>query len=83
MYFLLFISEQAIWQNTSIFFQEFKTMSKSTLMKKVIENQNVFRGEVMVGQEVIDGIQRSISYIKDELQNSIENNLLEPRKKGK
>ena len=58
-------------------------MSKSTLTKKVIEDQNSFRSEVMVRQEVNDGIQRSISYIKDELQNSIENNLLEPRKKGK
>ena len=50
-------------------------------MKKVIENKNVFRNKVMVGQEVNDVIQRSISYIKDELQNYIENNLVEPRKK--
>ena len=52
-------------------------------MKKLIEDQNVFKNEVMVGQEVNDGIQRILSYIKDELQNSIENNLLEPIKKGK
>ena len=52
-------------------------------MNKVIEYQNVFRSEVKFRQEVIDGIQRSISYIKDELQNSIENNLLERRKKVK
>ena len=51
-------------------------------MKKVLEDQNVFRNEVMVRQEVNYGIQRSISYIKDELQNSIENNVLEG-KKGK
>ena len=51
-------------------------------MKKVIEDQNVFRNEVMVGYEVNDGIQRSISYIKDELQNYIEKNLLEPIKRG-
>ena len=43
------------------------SLSKSTLTKKVIEDQNVFRSEVMVRQEVNDGIQRSISYIKDEL----------------
>ena len=64
------------------FFQEFKTMSKSTLMKKVIEDQNVFINEVMIRQEDNYGIQRGISYIKDELQKSIENNLLERRKRG-
>ena len=37
----------------------------------------------MVRKEVNDEIQRSISYIKDELQNSIENNVLEGRKKEK
>ena len=57
-------------------------MFKSTLTKKVIEDQNVFRSEVMVRQEVNDGIQIIISYIKDELQNTIENNLLERRKEG-
>ena len=52
-------------------------------MMKVIEYQNVFRSEVMVRYEVNDVIQRSISYIKDELQNYIENNVPEGRKKGK
>ena len=52
-------------------------------MKKVIEYQNLFRSEVMVRQKVNYGIQRIISYIKYELQNYIENNLLERRKKGK
>ena len=33
-------------------------------MKKLIEDQNVFRSEVMVRQEVNDGIQRIVSYIK-------------------
>ena len=58
-------------------------MSKSTLTKKLIEQKNVFRSEVMVRKEVNDEIQRSISYIKYELRNSIENNLSERRKKGK
>ena len=44
-------------------------------MKKVIEDQNLFRSEVVGRQEVNDGIQ-SISYIKDKLQTSIENILL-------
>ena len=57
-------------------------MSKSTTMKKVIEDQIYFRSEVMVRQEVNDGIQRIISYVKYELQNSIKNNALERRKKG-
>ena len=47
-------------------------MSKSTLMKKLMDEQNVFRSEVMVIKEVNDEIQKNISYIKDELQNSIE-----------
>ena len=55
-------------------------MSKSTLTKKVIDEQNVFRSEFMFIKEVNDKIQRRISYIKDELQNSIENNVLEGRK---
>ena len=40
-----------------------------------------FRSGVMVREEVNDEIQRSISYIKDELQNSTENKVLEGRKK--
>ena len=41
-------------------------------MKKVIEYQYVFRIHFKVRQEVNDEIQISISYIKDELQISIE-----------
>ena len=58
-------------------------MSKSTPKKKVIDDQNVLRSEVKVRKEGNDKIQRSISYIKDELQNSIENNVLEERRKEK
>ena len=43
-------------------------------MKKYIKDQNMFGSEVMVRKEVNDGIQRSISYIDDELQDSIANN---------
>ena len=43
-------------------------------MKKVIEDQYVFRSDFNVRQEVNYGIQTSISYIKYEIQNSIENN---------
>ena len=50
-------------------------------MKKVIEYHYVFRSDFKVRQEVNDGIQTSISYIKDEIQNSIENNILGKTKK--
>ena len=52
-------------------------------MNKVIDEENVFRSEVMVRKEVNDKIKVSISYIKDELQNSIKINVLEGRKKEK
>ena len=50
-------------------------------MQKVNDEKKVFRSEIMVRKEVIDVIQRSISYIKDKLQNSIESRLLEPIKR--
>ena len=42
-------------------------------MKKVIEDMNVFRKYFGVRQKVSYEIQTSISFIKDELQTSIEN----------
>ena len=56
-------------------FSIIQTMSKITHTKKVIEDQNVCRSELVVIKDVKNYIQRSISYIKDELQNPIENNL--------
>ena len=41
-------------------------------MKKLIDEKIVFRSEVMGRKYIIDEIQRIISYIKDELQISIE-----------
>ena len=52
-------------------------------MKKVSDEKKVFRSEIMVRKEVNDEIQRSIFYIKDELQITIEKNVLEVRKKEK
>ena len=46
-------------------------------MKKVIEDKNLLISGVKVGQEVNDEKQRIISYIKDELQISIEKIVLE------
>ena len=52
-------------------------------MKKVIEDQYIFRRELKVRKEVNDEIQTIISYIKYELQNSIENHILGKTKKEK
>ena len=52
-------------------------------MKKVSDEKKIFRSEIMVRKEVYDEIQRSISYIKDQLQISIEKNVWEGRKREK
>ena len=56
-------------------FQELTDISKINHMKKVIQDMNVFRKECRVRQEVSDDIKPSISFIKDELQTSIKNNM--------
>ena len=83
MYYFLLIPEQAILQNTALIFQEFTTMSKITHMKKLIEYQYVFRRYFKVIQEVNDEIQTNFYYIKDELQNSIDNNIIVKTRKKK
>ena len=80
MYCLLFIRRIHLKKHSSNVFQEFTTISKITHMKKVIEDQYVFRSDFKIKQEVNDGIQTSISYIKYELQISIEKNVLEEEK---
>ena len=52
-------------------------------MKKVNDEKNVFRSEFMVRKYINDEIQRIVSYIKDELQISIEKNVLEVRKQNR
>ena len=52
-------------------------------MKKVIDEKKVFRSEIMVRKEVNDEIQRSISFIKDELQIFIKNIYTGRKQKGK
>ena len=52
-------------------------------MKRVVEYQYVFIIYFKVRQEVNDEIQTSISYIRYELQNSIENNILGKTRKEK
>ena len=74
--FVLYIRKGHSTEHSSNFFQYFTTMSKITHMKKLIEDQYVLRSYFKVRQEVNDGLQRIIFYIKDALQNSIENNIL-------
>ena len=69
--FVVYIRTSPLTKNSSNVFQKFTTMSKITYIKKVIEDQYVFRTDFRVRQEVNDEIKTSISYIKDELQNSI------------
>ena len=84
MYFVVvYIITSYLTKHSSNFFQEFTTMSKITNMKKLIEYQYVFRSDFKVREEFNDGIQKIISYIKDELQNSIEKNIVGKTKKEK
>ena len=53
-------------------FEEYKILTKTTIMKQVIDEKKVFRSEIMTRKEVNDEIQRSVSFIKDELQSVIE-----------
>ena len=50
-------------------------MSKIHHMKKVIKDLNVFRKYFRFRQDVSDENKTSISFIKDELQTSIETNI--------
>ena len=68
VFFVVHIRTSHMKKHSYNCFEELKIMSKSTLMKKIFDEQNVFRSEVMVRKYIIDEIQRSISYIKDELQ---------------
>ena len=49
-------------------------MSKINHMKKVIEDVNIFRKYFRVKEDISDENQTSISFIKYELQTSIETN---------
>ena len=44
-------------------------------MKKLIEDLNIFRKDCMVIQYFSDEIQTSISFIKDDIQNSTNSNI--------
>ena len=73
--FVFYIITSHITKYSSIYFQEFTTISKINHTKKVIEYMNVFRKCFIVRQEVSYEIQTSIYFIKYGLQTSIENNI--------
>ena len=50
-------------------------MSKIYHMKKVIEDMNVFRKYFRFRQDVSDELQKSIYFIKYELQTSVETHI--------
>ena len=60
--FVVYIRTTHLTKHRYNVFQEFKIMSKSTLMKKVIDEQNLFRSEVMVRKEVNDEIKSFFLY---------------------
>ena len=62
-------------------FEEYKFLTKTTITKQVIDEKKLFRSEIMSRKEVNDEIQRSVSFIKDELQSVIEKNIQEGSKK--
>ena len=81
--FVAYIRTSHLTKQSYNVFKEYKFLSKTNIMKKVSDEKKVFRSKIMVRKEVNEEIQRIISYIKDELQISIEINVREDRKKEK
>ena len=69
--FVVYIRTSHLTKKSYNFFEEFKIMSKSTIMNKISDEKTVFRSEVVVRKDINDEIQRIISYIKDEIQISL------------
>ena len=63
------------------FFEEYKFLTKNTIMKQVIDEKKVFRSESMTRKEVNDEIQRGVYFIKDDLQSVNEKYIQEGSKK--
>ena len=56
-------------------FEEYKFLTKTTIIKQGIYEKKVFRSEIMTRKEVNDEIKKNVSFIKDELQSVIEKNI--------
>ena len=74
--FVVYIRTSHLTKHSSILFKEFTTMFKITHIHKLIEDQYVFRSDFKVIKEVNDETKNNIYYIKDNLQNSIEKNIM-------
>ena len=79
--FVVYIRTNHLTKYSFIYFKEFTNMSKINHVKKVIEDLTVFIKYFRVIQEGGDGIQTIIYFIKDELQNSIKNNIYSKKRK--
>ena len=73
--FVVYIRTNHMEKHSSTLLKEFTAMSKITHMKKAIEDKYVFRRCFRVRQKFNDDIKISISFIKDDIQISIENNI--------
>ena len=71
---IVYIRTSHLTKHSYNFFEESKILTKNTIMKLVIEEKKLFRSEIMTRKEVNDEIQRSVLFIKDELQSFIERN---------
>ena len=70
-------------KNRALFFSKINNHVQNHSYEESNEDQYVFRSVFKVRQEVKYGIQTHISYIKDELQKSIENNMMGKKEKEK
>ena len=80
--FVVYTRTSHLIKSSSVF-RELSNMSKIHYMKKVNEYLNIFRKYVRVRQDISDEIQTSTSFIKDELQTSIETNISSKKAKEK
>ena len=64
---VVYIRTSYLTKHSYTFFEETKILTKTTIVKELIDEKKVFRSEIMVRREVNDEIQRTISFIKDAL----------------
>ena len=69
---VVYIRTSHLTKHSYNIFEEYRILTKTTITKQVIDEKKVFRSEIMVRKEVNDEIQRSVSFIKDELQSVVE-----------
>ena len=70
--FVVYIKTSHLTKHSYNVFEEYKFWPKTTIMKKLSDEKKVFRSENIARKKVNDEIKRSIYFINDELQSSIE-----------